>query len=91
MAKSDPSEFPEELLDKINTHTYGGYLLFWFDSRGEPRTDMRFNEPVDSIALKKFALDVLRAMDFSSRQSLALEIADMQREPDSLGEEDEEV
>lgn len=81
------ADLPEEFLTKLNTFTYGGYMLFYFDAQGEPHVETQFNEPVDAIALKKFALDILEALDVLSKRRLTQEL-DHATEETGPGEEE---
>lgn len=64
------SELPERLIQELAEHTYGGLLVFWLDSNGQPHMRSVFSEPADAIALQKFAHDLLAAMDDVSKEYL---------------------
>jgi hypothetical protein len=68
------AELPEEFLDSLAEFTYGGFILFYIDGDGIPRLETRFGEPVDAIALQKFALDMLKTLDSLGRRQLRNEL-----------------
>lgn len=68
------AELPEEFLDSLAEFTYGGFMLFYIDSDGIPRLETRFGEPVDAIALQKFALDMMQTLDLVARKQLLEEL-----------------
>lgn len=73
MPDREPLEFaelPEEILNSLSEFTYGGFILFYFDAEGVPQLDTRADSPMSAIALQKFALDMLNALDLAGRQQI---------------------
>lgn len=49
---------PAKVLNKLNEHTVGGFVLFYFNSvDGSPEHVMTFDSPVHSLAMQKYSID----------------------------------
>lgn len=49
---------PDRLLEELNQHTVGGFVLFYFNSiDGAPEQAMIFDSPAHSLGLQKHILD----------------------------------
>lgn len=78
MPKLQFRELPEELIAKIGDYSYGGFILFYFDSQGHPCCATEAPEPSDDIALRKYASDFLEAVDKADKLDL---LESMMRRP----------
>ena len=56
--KLEKGRVPKSILDKINEHTIGGFILFYFNAYdGSPEHVMTFDSHVHSMAMQKYLND----------------------------------
>ncbi len=53
-------EFPEEILDRINECSGGGFVLLCKDANGEPRVHCSFDDAITAMGLFKFGKDYFK-------------------------------
>jgi len=79
-------EIPDEFFEKLGEYSYGGFILFYFDSDGTPRCQTCFTEQSESIALQKFALDFLEISDKASRERMLEQFLGEHHQPEQTGD-----
>lgn len=64
---------PVKVLNRLNEHTAGGFILFYFNSDdGSPEHVMTFDTPVHSLAMQKYLndwSDALREINIESTRN----------------------
>lgn len=64
---------PIKLLHKLNEHTVGGFILFYFNSvDGSPEHVMTFDSPVHALAMSKYTTtfcDAMRELDIEETKN----------------------
>lgn len=57
-ANPQQGRIPFNVLNKLNEHTIGGFILFYFNAQdGSPEHVMTFDSPVHSLAMQKYLND----------------------------------
>ena len=51
MAKNKKFNFPSNLLKQLDECSFGGYILFNFNSKGEPQVFTKFDNQMNAMAL----------------------------------------
>ena len=51
MAKNKKFNFPNNLLKQLDECSFGGYILFNFNSKGEPQVFTKFDNQMNAMAL----------------------------------------
>lgn len=51
MAKNKNFNFPNNLLKQLDECSFGGYILFNFNSKGEPQVFTKFDNQMNAMAL----------------------------------------
>lgn len=69
--KKGPFKFPQHTLNQINECSPGGYLLFVFDSEGEPEILSKFDSSMSAMAMQYFIENWAKAMEAVNIQSMA--------------------
>jgi hypothetical protein len=63
-SKKINGRIPDSVLNQINEHTVGGYVLFYFNQEtGEPEQVMNFDSPACYLALQKYMTDWTSAIN----------------------------
>jgi hypothetical protein len=69
----DSGRIPVKVLNKLNEHTVGGFVLFYFNATdGAPEHVMTFDSPVHSLAMQKYLTDwsdALRELNIEATRS----------------------
>ena len=56
--KPNTGEIPKSIINQVNEHTEGGFVLFYFNSKdGAPEEYMTFDSPAHALALQKHIAD----------------------------------
>ena len=55
--------FPEELLERINECSFGGFVLFCFDDSSEPEVFSKIDNNVNAMALQYFIRNWSKSLD----------------------------
>jgi hypothetical protein len=64
-----PFRIPKELLSSINECSFGGFVLFCFDEKGEPIAYTMTDNDVNSMALQYFIGNWSKAIDKANVQT----------------------
>ena len=71
MAKKD-FRFPDEVLQRINECSYGGFVLFSFDAQGRPVVNSMVDNDVNAMALQFYVNNWSKAVEnYNMEQSMA--------------------
>ena len=62
MAKRD-FRFPDEVLERVNECSYGGFVLFSFDDKGRPIVNSMLDNELNAIALQSFISNWAKAVE----------------------------
>ena len=81
--------FPEELLNRINECSFGGFVLFCFNGEGEPEVFSQIDNNVNAMALQYFVRNWSKSLDEVSIETSKAQLLREDRS-DSDGEEEEE-
>lgn len=83
---------PESVLDQLNEHCVGGFIVFYFNSEhGHPEEAVTFDSPAHCLALQKHILDWGRAIDSLGVESQKMEFMAGMEPPDDDKEEFKEA
>ena len=84
--KVDDGSIPESVINQLNEHTVGGFVLFYFNSKnGSPEQVMTFDSPAYCLGLQKRIADWSAAL-----QDLNIEEERMSFISSSKGDQEEE-
>ena len=70
MAKRD-FRFPEEVLERVNECSYGGFVLFSFDDKGRPTVNSMLDNELNAMALQFYVSNWAKAVEqYNMEQSM---------------------
>jgi hypothetical protein len=82
MGEKNTGRIPKHVLNLLNEHAVGGFMLFYFNSKsGEPEHVMSFDSPAHCLALQKYMQDWTEALHNSNIQNAQDVIEDMRNPP----------
>ena len=71
MAKKD-FRFPDEILQRVNECSYGGFVLFSFDDQGHPLVTSMVDNELNAMALQFYVNNWSKAVEnYNMEQSMA--------------------
>jgi len=98
--KEEPFKIPPSLLAQINECSNGGYVLFTFNSAGQPVVHSNFDTPMNAMALEYYInhyIKTLEAMNLETSVDFFSEEFEIEEEDNEDGgepdwsEDDEEI
>lgn len=73
--KEPDGSVPEHVINQVNEHTVGGFVLFYFNNlTGEPEQVMTFDSPAHSLGLQKYISDWTDAVNEINHDNSVLSI-----------------
>lgn len=87
MAKNKKFNFPNNLLKQLDECSFGGYILFNFNSKGEPQVFTKFDNQMNAMALLYYLGSWSSTIDQINMDATADAI--LQQDNKSRGEEDD--
>ena len=69
-------ELPNELLERINECSYGGFVLFWFDDKGEPDVYSMVDNNVNAMALQYFIRNWGKSIELANIEASKKQLLD---------------
>jgi hypothetical protein len=92
----EPFKIPPSLLAQINECSNGGYVLFTFNSAGQPVVHSNFDTPMNAMALEYYINHYIKTLEVVNLETSVeffsddFEIQEEPEEPDWPDEDDEE-
>jgi hypothetical protein len=87
VAKNKKFNFPNNLLKQLDECSFGGYILFNFNSKGEPQVFTKFDNQMNAMALLYYLGSWSSTIDQINMDATADAI--LQQDNKSGGEEDD--
>jgi len=87
VAKNKKFNFPNNLLKQLDECSFGGYILFNFNSKGEPQVFTKFDNQMNAMALLYYLGSWSSTIDQINMDATADAI--LQQDNKSRGEEDD--
>ena len=69
-------ELPNELLERINECSYGGFVLFCFDDKGEPDVYSMVDNNVNATALQYFIRNWGKSIELANIEASKKQLLD---------------
>ena len=69
-------ELPNELLERINECSYGGFVLFCFDDKGEPDVYSMVDNNVNAMALQYFIRNWGKSIELANIEASKKQLLD---------------
>ena len=69
-------ELPNELLERINECSYGGFVLFCFDDKGEPDVYSMVDNNVHAMALQYFIRNWGKSIELANIEASKKQLLD---------------
>jgi len=78
---------PESLLKQIDECSFGGYILFNFSSKGEPKVFTKFDNQINAMALLYYVNTWSQSIDQLNLEATTDLIARKNEEPEDFDED----
>ncbi len=93
-----PFQIPNSLLSQLNECSNGGYMLFTFNSLGQPVVHSNFDNPMTAMAIEYYINHHMKTLDIINTESsvdifndsFTVEFEDDPTPPEDIFEEDDE-
>jgi len=92
----EPFKIPPSLLAQINECSNGGYVLFTFNSLGNPVTHSNFDTPMNAMALEYYIGHYIKTLEAINLEAAVdcytegFEIEEIEEEEEDYGDEAED-
>ena len=82
---------PEDLLERLNECSFGGFIFFCFNEHGEPDVYSKMDNNVNSMALQHFIRNWSKALDEASIETSKAQMLRIEDEEDGDNLDDDEL
>ena len=73
---------PDNLLERLNECTHGGFIFFCFNQHGQPDVYSKMDDNVNAMALQHFIRNWSKALDEASIETSKAQILQVENEED---------